>query len=32
VKAALGGITAELQAALTAIDDAAAPAPARRKR
>ena len=32
VKAALGGITAELQAALSAIDAAAAPAPARRKR
>ena len=32
VKAALGGITAELQAALLAIDAAAAPAPVRRKR
>lgn len=32
VKVALGGITAELQAALSAIDGAAAPAAARRKR
>lgn len=32
VKTALGGITVELQAALTVIDDAAAPASARRKR
>lgn len=32
VKTALGGITAELQAALSAIDAAAAPAPVRRKR
>jgi hypothetical protein len=32
VKTALGGITAELQAALSAIDAAAGPAPARRKR